>query len=169
MTPKIKAKVGDVFRIPLAGTACVYGQVVSKAGAQHLVVVFQASPPHFAPAVLGSGIRLGGIIFDAKLRNGDWPIVASLAPVAVVEPMFTSGHELTPRGVMVERFDGTDCRRATPDEASRYGHRMISSPMVLQLAAEATEGLRPWNERFEHFRRLGVSLDPGRLTFTEAD
>ena len=143
----------------MATKACVYGQVVAKEGAQHLVVVFQAGPADFTPAVLESGIRLGGIIFDAKLRNGDWPIVAAEPPVAVEAPLFTSGHEAL-RGVMVERFDGTDRRRATPDEASRYGHRVISHPMVLQLAAEATEGLGPWDEAFENFRRLGVSMDP---------
>jgi hypothetical protein len=164
---KVRAKVGDVFRIKLSPSVHVYGQVVAKDGPQHLVVLFVDAPADFAPEVLSSGIRLAGIVFDAKLRNGDWPIITTTTPVPIERPWFTSGDAVL-GGVAVETFDGTVRRAATPDEVGRYGHRNISYPAVLQLAAEASMGLRTWQADFDHFRRLALDVSP-HVTFSNAD
>lgn len=88
----IRAKVGDVFTIPVSNNEGVYGQIVVQAGPQFLVVVF---PPTSASVEnpIHSGIELAGIVFDAKLRNGDWPIVANIPPMKVKAPWFVVGYE----------------------------------------------------------------------------
>jgi hypothetical protein len=76
---RIRARVGDVFRIPFAPDQSVFGQVIGQTGPQYLVVVFgvAARTPEDA---LRQDINLAAIVFDAKFRNGDWPIVANLPP-----------------------------------------------------------------------------------------
>lgn len=155
---RIRAEIGDIFRIPLGSDLNVYGQVVAKAGHEHLVVVFQLAPPDFSPSVLHGGIRLAGIVLDAKFRNGDWPIVTRLAPIPFRQPWFTLGDpELD--GVSIEAFDSSIQRQATGDGARRWGTRHVVTPMVLQWAVQASEGLRPWLEDFNHLRRLALEME----------
>ena len=74
----MRVKVGDVFKVPVSGNGVVYGQVIDKAGPQHLVTIFRSGDgPDDA---MRSGIELAGIVFDAKFRNGDWQIVANATP-----------------------------------------------------------------------------------------
>lgn len=152
----IRAKVGDVFRIPAASDQFVYGQVVEKKGPQHLVVVFRAVTDSVEEAI-SSGFELAGIVFDAKLRNGDWPIVANRPPVKVSEPWFVLGHEGL-ENLRLENFEGSSQRLIRPAEAARHGHRNISYPMLLQWAVEATHGQREWSADLEIFKRLGSEL-----------
>src|SRR5205814_1847286 len=81
----------SIYLYAVSSDAHVLGQVVGQAGPQYLVVLF--SPATRSPAdVVASGIELAGIIFDAKLRNGDWPVVANTEPVRVDSPWFVVGH-----------------------------------------------------------------------------
>lgn len=64
--------------------------------------------------VVSSGIELAGVIFEARLRNGDWPIVASLPPVTVKAPWFVVGHEGL-ENLRLENFDGSATRLVRPD------------------------------------------------------
>ena len=152
----IRAKVGDLFRVPIAADQSVYGQVVEKAGAQHLVVIFRASSESMEEAIR-SGIDLAGIVFDAKFRNGDWPIVGNMTPVEVKAPWFVLGQEGL-ENLRLENFDRSATRPTTPAEASKHGHRNLSGPIVLQRAAAARHDHDTWQSDFEPFRELGKEL-----------
>ena len=154
-----RARVGDVFRVPAAEGEWAFGQVVDQAGPQHLVVIFSATSGSVGE-VLASTVQLAGIVFDAKLRNGDWPIVANLPPVPVRRPWFILGHEDL-GDLRLESFDGTETRPAAPGDVGRHRHRTISSPMALQWAVEATHGRREWIPELEPYRRLAVELGGG--------
>ena len=52
---RIRAKVGDVFVVPVSGEAGVYGQVVDQTGPQYLVVLFRSTSGSVKD-VVGSGI-----------------------------------------------------------------------------------------------------------------
>jgi hypothetical protein len=156
MTKPIRARVGDVFAIPIAGER-VYGQVVDQAGPQYLVVLFRSTAGSVED-VTASGIELAGIVFDAKLRNGDWPIVANKWPVEVRPPWFVLGHEGL-ENVRLENFDGSGTRSVALTEAAQHGNRHISYPVALQRAAEAVRGYREWSPDLEFFRRFGRELD----------
>ena len=151
-----RAKVGDLFSVPIAADHSVYGQVVEKAGPQYLVVIFRESSGSMAEAIR-AGIDLAGIVFDAKFRNGDWPIVGNMTPVDVKAPWFVLGHERL-ENLRLENFDRSATRPTTPAEASKHRHRNLSGPFVLQRAAAALHGHDTWQLDFEHFRELGREL-----------
>jgi hypothetical protein len=134
----------------------VLGQVVDKAGPQHMVVVFRAVGESVDTA-FASGIDLAGIVFDAKLRNGDWPILKNVPPVQVKAPLFVLGHEGL-ENLRLETFDGKETRLVRPAEAGKHRHRNISYPMVLQRAASAIHGREAWKADFDHFRDLGAEM-----------
>ena len=154
---RIRAGVGDVFVVPISADERVYGQVVDQAGPQFLAVLFH-SRSESVEDVVRSGIQLAGIVFDAKWRNGDWPIIANRPPVKVKAPWFVLGHEGL-GNLRLANFDGSITRQAAPSETSKHRHRHISYPMALQWAAEAVHGRREWNEDLDFFRDLAIELD----------
>ena len=153
---RIRAKIGDVFAIPISSHEGVYGQVVDQAGVEFLVVVFHSKSASVEEA-MRSGIDLAGIVFDAKLRNGDWPIVANLPPARIKAPWFVLGHEGL-ENLRIENFDGSATRTVRLAEATKHHHRHLSDPMVLQLAAEALHGQREWKDGLDFLRDLAVEL-----------
>jgi len=156
---RIHARVGDVFLVPVSDEQDVYGQVIDQAGPQFLVVLFRSSAGSVED-IVGGGIQLAGIVFDAKWRNGDWPIVTNRPPVKVRSPWFVVGHEGL-GNLRLENFDGSVTHVATPTEAAKHRYRTISSPMALQWAAEAKHGRREWNKDLDCFRDLAVELSSG--------
>jgi hypothetical protein len=156
---RIRAKAGDIFTIPVAGDERMYGQVVDQAGPQFLVVLFRSNAGALEE-VVRSGIVLAGIVFDAKLRNGDWQIVANIPAVEVKSPWFVVGHEGL-ENLRLESFDGSATRLVRPTEAAKHGHRHVSYPMVLQRAAEALRGHREWQEDLDFLRDLAAELEGG--------
>ena len=156
---RVQARVGDLFLVPVSEDQRIYGQVIDKSGPQFLVVLFRSATESTEDAVR-SGIELAGIVFDAKFRNGDWPIVVNRAPLQITPPWFVLGHEGL-GNLRLENFDGTITRLASPAEAAKHRHRHISYPMALQMAAEATHGQREWNENLDCYRELGREVDPG--------
>ncbi len=156
MPTRIRARVGDVFSIPVLDHERVLGQVVDQAGPQFMVVTFRSDDP--APEkVVAAEIDLAGIIFDAKLRNGDWPILSNQPPATVSEPWFLVGHSGL-GNLRLESFDGSKVRAATSADAAEHAHRNISSPMAFQWAVEAARGHREWTPALEIFPRLGREL-----------
>ena len=152
----IRAKVGDVFAVPISKDERVYGQVVDQAGAQFLVVVFHSTSGSVEDAVRSS-IELAGIVFDSKLRNGDWPIVANMPPVKVKAPWFVVGHEGL-ENLRLVNFDSSVTRLVRSAEAARHRHRTISSPKAIQMAVEALHGQGEWREELDFTRDLAKEL-----------
>ena len=155
---RIRVRVGDIFVVPMSEGLPVYGQVIAQSGTQFLVVLFRKSGS--IDEAITSGIELAGVVFDAKWRNGDWPIVENRPPAAVKTPWFVVGH-LDLGNVRLTNFDGTIERPATAAEASRHRNRAVAYPMALQMAAEAAHGVRRWSSEFDRFRELGAELASG--------
>jgi hypothetical protein len=153
---RIRAKIGDVFAIPISSDERVFGQVVDQAGLEFLVVVFHSSSVSVEEA-MRSGIDLAGIVFDVKLRNGDWPTVANLPPVRIKAPWFVLGHEGL-ENLRIENFDRSKTRMVRLAEAAKHHHRNLSDPMVLQLGAEALHGQREWRDELDFLRDLAAEL-----------
>jgi hypothetical protein len=153
---RIRAKVGDVFAVPISNEGRVYGQVVDQAGAQFLVVLFRSTSGSAEDAVR-SGIELAGIVFDAKLRNGDWPILSNMPPVKVKPPWFVVGHEGL-ENLRLVNFDSSVTRLVRSAEAANHRHRSVAYPMILQRAAEALHGHGQWNEELDFLRDLAGEL-----------
>lgn len=153
---RIRARVGDVFVVPVSEDLHVYGQVIDQAGFQFLVILFRSTSGPLEE-VMRSGIELAGIVFDAKWRNGDWPILANYPPLKTTSPWFVSGHEKLGNLKLVN-FDGTITRTVTAANASMHRNRTIADAMALQVAAEAVHHRREWNEALDPFRELAAQL-----------
>ena len=153
---RIRARVGDVFAVPVSEDLRVHGQVIDQAGFQFLVILFRSITGPLDD-VMRSGIVLAGIVFDAKWRNGDWPIVANYPPVKTSPPWFAVGHEQLGNLRLVS-FDGATTRTLAAAEASRHRNRTIANPMALQMAAEALHHRREWTEPLDTFRELAAEL-----------
>lgn len=153
---RIKVQVGDVFRIPFGPDQSAFGQVVKQKGPQNLVVVFRAIEGTAEDATR-SGIELAAIVFDAKFRNSDWPIVTNLPPIKVTEPWFALGHEGL-ENLRLESFDGSKWQLVRPGVAARHGHKSLSYPMALQMAVEAIHGRREWIPEMDGYRQLATEL-----------
>lgn len=92
-------------------------------------------------------------MFDAKFRNGDWPIHERRPPVTTPASLwYQAGHPQlgNPR---LYNYDGSIRRRCTEEEAAQYDRKHDASPVVLQLAAAARGGFIPSREGFGYFHR----------------
>src|ERR1700730_9683650 len=124
-----RPRVGDVFEIPAGPGLHVYGQVLARDLRTYLVVAFRTVETDLEQTELTlDDVGLAGIVFDAKLINGDWPIIANRPVPQYSEPLFVSGHEDFD-GVELVSFDGRMRREAQNVEAAAHRTRHLSSPM----------------------------------------
>jgi hypothetical protein len=161
---KVSPRVGDVFLIPVGEGLSVHGQILSAFNRTHLVVVFRATTRDVSSIdeALMTTIQLAGIVFDAKLVNGDWPVVGNRLPVTVQEPWFVSGHEAM-EDLTLTNVDMSIRRRVTPAEAAKHGRMVLSSPVGLEKAAQALRAAAGWREEFHgSFRDLARELSGPR-------
>src|ERR1700724_2364006 len=113
---RIRARVGDVFAVPVSVDLRVHGQVIDQAGFQFLVILF---------------------------RSITGPLDPNYPPVKTSPPWFAVGHEQLGNLRLVS-FDGATTRTLAAAEASRHRNRTIANPMALQRAAEAVHHRREW-------------------------
>jgi hypothetical protein len=153
----IRAQVGDVVRIPISTDEYVHGQVLDIWNRLYLVAVFRAvtSSPHDAMA---SGIDLAAYVFDALIRNGGWPIVASLPRAPFQSPWFLT-HLGELGTVLLATMDDTSERIVSVAESQSYDNKWFEYAMVLQMAAEAAHGHREWMPEFDRHRQLASQLE----------
>ena len=123
-----------------------------------MVVLFgPGAAPESSEALMAGGIELAGIVFDAKLVNGDWPIVGRMVPVAVAKPWFVVGHRDL-GDLRLTDFERSTTRLVSESEASKHLNRTLSYPMVLEDAAAAARGQAPWRQEYNRFRALAMEL-----------
>jgi hypothetical protein len=142
----MRIRQGTTMLIPLGNGSAVGAQVIARYHRDgYFVAVFAgefslAEPPIPADAVSGETI-LVGLTFDAKISNGDWPMLGD-APVREDVPLpaykVAIGH---PEKIEIEDYSGTRSRPATTSELGTVPHRMLVSPMLLELGAKAHYGL----------------------------
>ena len=148
----IKAKVGDVFLIPLDESSCVGGQVVSIRDDDELyLAVFGQllSRNEIDPEVATSGApRLLGLSFDAKLWHGHWPIIGNLIEKVGDYPQ--PNYKVRRAGQLyLQSRDLTVNRPATDEEAEALEYRTVSDAAVIEDAIKATLGITEWNEHYD--------------------
>ena len=143
-----RVKQGQVFEIPISDELAGYGQVIARRPHVCFVVVFERSYPRTGrpdlSQILEGPIRFAADCLDAKLVNGDWPVVGlSMGNIDQVGlPVYKTSS--FPSGEwFVESWDGRT-RPATLEERDRLHHRTMYSPMVLESALKAIHGAGPW-------------------------
>jgi hypothetical protein len=152
-TRGIKAKEGDVFQVSVDVDRVGHGQIVGSRRHTLLVAVFKELHPRSrAPVVaqiVSGDVAFLAEAFDAKLWNGEWPIVGNLAPDHVRIPFPT--YKITidrAANWYVESFDTLQRRPAKPWEVDALPLREIVSPIRLEMALQALHGIGPWDPSY---------------------
>lgn len=148
MAKKVKAKIGDVFQIPIDDARVGYGQVVLFPEKSSLFIcVFAATtPPGVEPdlnEIVRSDILLAGSTYDGKLWHGHWPIVGNVTTnlPSIALPVYKSGMGAT---AIVETLDNSRRRPATKQEEEFLPFRHYAAPGVFEDALKAIAGLGEW-------------------------
>ena len=149
---------GTVLAIPVDGREAALAQVVAQYASDGclLIAVFAPSVAkvhEISPSQIeGRELALLSLTFDAKIVNGDWPVIG-IAPVRADIPLpayrVASGH---PDNVLIEDFSGSRSRPAEPEELDRVPLRRMVSPAVLEMATKAFHGSGEWLPGFEGLR-----------------
>jgi hypothetical protein len=151
----IKAKVGDVFLIPLDGTTAAGGQVIAIREEEELyLAVFdqRLSLNETDPAIAVSGIPvLLTLSFDAKLFHGDWPIIGNL--IGLVGRYPEPNYKVKHAGVMsLESRDHRVRRPASSGDLEVLEYRSVSSGSIVEKAIKAHFGIGEWSEQHNDLR-----------------
>ena len=159
MAARVQINPGDVFQIPIDSERVGYGQVVLRPEQNVRSVLFvcvyaQTTRPHESPNVqqiILSDILLAGLTFDAKLHNGDWPIVGSVTENLPNIALPNYKYRMSEKAV-VETLDRRRRRWATPEEEKSLPFRTYASPMVFELALKAISGVGQWRDDFNNLK-----------------
>jgi hypothetical protein len=145
-------KIGDVFLIPLDELSAAGGQVIAIRENEELYIAvmdrrIDASESNPECAIAGNPVLLT-LSFDAKLANGQWPIIGNLSEAVYryPQPAFKINHA----GIMsIESRDKSVRRPATKAELEVLRNRSIASPMIIEDAIKAYFGLGEWSESYD--------------------
>lgn len=160
MAEKVRAKVGDIFQIPLDDTRVGYGQVVVQPEKNVLFVcAFVATTrPDEQPdleTILRSEILLAGNTFDAKIWHGHWTVVGNVPPdmKAIALPKYKEG---LPGQAFIESLDLKQRRRATTEEERLLPFREYVAPIRFENALKALFGIGDWLAMYEDLKYARV-------------
>ena len=103
-------------------------------------------------AVVTDDITFLAECLDAKIWNGDWPVVSNVPPdTSRIQPPKYKVSIGEADNWHVESYDGKRRRPAKPSELDSLRYREVFSPMMLQMALQALHQAGPW---LESYRRL---------------
>ncbi len=149
----VRAKVGDVFEILIDDARVGYGQIAAQRFKSYLMVVFSRAYERGqrpdARLITEGDIAFVGESFDAKIWNGDWPIVGNVTPDLSRIPIPV--YKVTVGDIdrwFVEDYEGTRRRPATPAEVNSLAFRTTVAAVRLEKALQALHGARPWEPTF---------------------
>ena len=145
-----KASVGDVFLIPIEGDRYGIGQVAGDwKGELYLVVYDREVSINASPNEIdGAFLQFATLSLDAKLHNGDWPIIGSRQDniEGIPQPWFKVGYN---EQTYVEARDRSVFRPATATEEARLRLRTVVAPVRLEKALKARHGFGDWHSRYD--------------------
>lgn len=152
-SPKIRAKVGDVFLIPIDETTWVVGQLVRKKRSELYVAIFadRYSSTEVEPrSILDKKPLFLVLTLDVKLYHGMWPIIGNVKENLNIfpEPAFKiaiSGH-----AHIVSR-DETICRLATEAELEVLKLHSVRSGQGIENMVRSYFGTNDDQEDFDYF------------------
>jgi hypothetical protein len=151
--PRVKSKEGDLFQLRIDEGRVGFGQIVGSRTHTLLVAIFREVHPRTrVPDIsdlVTSEVAFLAETFDAKIWNGDWPIVGSAIPDHARIP-FPSYKVTIDRATnwYVESYDATRRRPATPWEEDALPLRSIVSPIRLEKALQALHGVGQWDPAY---------------------
>lgn len=152
MVKRPKARIGDVFQIPLHPGQVGHGQVVavnSGPGPLYVVIFRRAWPLDAQPDIrniVADEIALVAPTMDALIWHGKWPLVGNLAPELDRVPF--PAYRITVGAAdrwFVETFDHARRRLPNPGELEKLTNPTSVAPIRLQRAIRAINGLEPWD------------------------
>jgi len=159
-----KARVGDIFQIPLDTQIVGYGQVVAVnigPGPLYVVVFNRAWPREEKPdlaAIVADEIALVAPTMDALIWHGKWPLVDNLPPdlARVPFPAYRISVGAADRW-FVESFDNSRRRPPKTGELEKLTLPTSFAPIRLQKAIRAIKGLEPWDPTWDELTYESVS------------
>lgn len=152
-SPRVRATEGDVFQLSIDVDRVGYGQVVGSRPSTLLVAIFRESLPRTSVCdcaqIVTGDVAFLAETFDAKIWNGDWPIVGHVVPDHVRIP-FPWYKVTIDRATdwYVESYDTSQRRPAMPWEVDSLLLRNIVSPIRLEKALQALHGIGQWDPSY---------------------
>jgi hypothetical protein len=149
-----KARVGDVFLIPIDASRCGIGQIAGNWKGELYIVIFDAVHEHdrVDPDSIASATPLfAALSLDDKIHNGDWKVIRNVTKNLdrIQQPVF---KVFQAGEVFLETRDRSATRRASSAEAEGLRLRTVVAPVRLEKALKAYNGAGDWNPRYDELR-----------------
>jgi hypothetical protein len=149
---RIRARVGDVFQLPIDEERVGYGQVVLKRRSSCYFIAFRSVYPPAQPpdveAIVKDVVELAMEGDDVCLELGRWRIVGNREPDrSLALPLYTV-HNYSADRWEVGTFDGRR-RAATSEELERLPGNASFSSTTLENALRARHGAGKWYDGYE--------------------
>ncbi len=161
---KHKARVGDVFLLPIEGSRMGIGQVAGDRQGELYFVIYDVvhETAEVEPAsVLRETPLFAALSMDAKIYHGDWPIIGNVPEnlARIPQPVFKvdQGGQ-----TFLESRDRSVYRPASSAEAETLRLRTVVAPIRLEKALKAYNGVGEWTEIYDDLR-AGYALQSSRL------
>jgi hypothetical protein len=146
-----RARLGDVFLVPIDESRVGIGQIAGDWNGELYIVIYDAvQQSSKAEPVSGIGAPplFAALSLDAKIYNGDWPVVANITDNLdqLPQPAFKVNVD---GEVFVESRDRTATRRASATEAEALRFRTVVAPVRLEKALKAHHGIGEWDPKYD--------------------
>lgn len=149
-----KAKIGDVFLLPIDGSRFGIGQIAGDWKGELYVVIYDAvyaSGEVDPKNVLSEEPLFAALSLDAKIHHGDWRIIGNVTENldGFPQPVFKVDHD---GKVFLISRDRSVFRPASDLEAGALRLRTVVAPVRLENALKALHGIGDWNPRYDELR-----------------
>lgn len=140
MAKKIRAKIGDVFAVPIDEKTYGYGQIVAGGKPKCYVMYNIRSEEHpDINIITSSRIIFLAHTIDIRIEDGVWEVLGNY-PVKqnIVLPEYKVD---TPKGIMVTDYEGKLLRIATKEEEERLYTSKSHSPVAIEKSIKTWFGV----------------------------
>lgn len=149
-----KAKVGDVFLVPIDQARFGIGQIAGDWQGELYIIIYDAvcNIGDVDPNIVKSKQPLfAALSLDAKIYNGDWPIIGNIIEnlKLIPQPVFKINQG---KRIFLETRDRSISRPASNSEIEMLRLRTIVAPIRLENALKAHNGVGDWIPRYDDLR-----------------
>lgn len=144
-------KIGDVFLVPIDETRVAMGQVAGDWNGELYLVIYDGvhvADKCEAAEIVKERPLFAALSLDAKLHNGDWPIIGNILDNVpeIPQPVFKINHGSE---LFVISRDRLTFRPASENEAAFLRLRKVVAPVRLEKALKAHNGVGDWNAAYD--------------------
>ncbi|MCD0481442.1 immunity 26/phosphotriesterase HocA family protein [Streptacidiphilus sp. ASG 303] len=153
----VRYRQSDLFLIPVAEGEFSLGRVVLKMRGGNVLVAIYSELAESVEAVDLGRLSISRPVFlvetmDLRLKDGTWRVAGNWTPptelsIPVCKTQVEPGGDF-----FAQHIDGSIGRRLTPDEAARLKKQKSFSPMLVEKAAQAFQGVESWLPVFDEIR-----------------